>query len=352
MRPNEKVIFIDDYIIATSNPVFPCDTIVVNTSTSEQRIGDGTKKWAELVNPGSLLIVNKRVQTDRNPVNDEILDFCAAEDKWVFTPRGCFYTTANFDSNPNAVFGRFVLVVEVTITGTPTGRLKIGNGVTKLVDLPWVTNDIQFSAPAGFPTGYGVEFNGTIFAPQRFVHYGTLQTADTPTGKFHRDDGTFANVSDTFVEGPPTAVDGDIPIFDGVTGKLVADSGVKLSEMPGPTGSVGDTWQINVGSGPILKNVGGILQVRNALDTDFANMVLQLLTSEDIQVTSLVVTNGVSSVEITFDGTDIFIGTGKAWTSDNDGADSGLDADTLDGYHASNFPTEDEVILNSIIFGG
>lgn len=353
MRPQVSHMFFANDSLNTFDPVIPNNIYAVDTDTRVAKLGDGIHTWSELPSATSTIIGSKLIQTNRDPLNHELLEFCSLEDKWVFKLRGCHLTESAIDANHESVYDHLTLIVETDdVTGLPTGRMKVCDGVTELGDIPWIGLNLYDNVPDGFPDGYGIEFNGTQFEPAKFVHYDELQAAETPTGQFHRDDGTFADISDIFVEGPPTAVDGNIPIFDGTTGKVVADSGTKLADLPGPTGSVGDTWQINVGSGPILKNSGGTLYIRNYDDSIPGHIVAGSITSDEIHTGSVIITDGVDSVELSLIDGELFANGALIWTSSNDGAGSGLDADTVDGYHSSEFPTNSDMMLYAIMMGG
>jgi len=266
MRPAECFIFLSTAQWTALNPIIPVNVFAVDTDTGGIKLGDGATAWLSLETSGSAYIVNKAVQTSRNPIDEEMLEFCSTEDKWIFKLRGCLLTETNFVGASATVYPKYALIIETDdSTGIPTGRFKIGDGVTQLSSLPWsgpisITNLV----PEGFPVGSGIEYDGTGFVAQEFVHADELQEAAVPSGKFHRDDGTWA----------------------------VIDTLQDLTDIYSTAGAF------------VTLYVGG-------------------KSGEALTVT------------LTSDGTSLFIDGNEVWTSYNDGPGSGLDADTVDGFHAS-----------------
>lgn len=197
MRPTQCQIFLTDAEWADLDPVVPANVYAVSFDTVRSKLGDGSTRWSSLPFSTSILIVNKSVQTSREPVDEEMLLFCASEDKWLFKLIGCILSQTNFTGAATTVYPKYALIVEKdNSTGIPTGRFKIADGVNELGNIHWAGPiDLTDLAPVGFVNGDSIEFNGTSFVAQKFVHDGVLQVATSPTGKFHRDDGTWAGIT-------------------------------------------------------------------------------------------------------------------------------------------------------------
>lgn len=324
---------------STFNPIIPFGVFAINSDGSGVKTGNGVDKWNDLIYLGAGSIRGKSVQSNREPLNNELLVFCESQDKWVFRLQGCSDTSTNWASN-TSVFPTHALLTEVDdSTSIPTGRFKIGDGVNQFDTLPWFGADFN---KAAYSNGESVEFNGTDFEPATYLHPDDLQSATSPSGKFHRDDGTWANVSDSYVSGDTSSTANHIAIFDDTTGKSIADSGVDITTLPSATGSVGDVWQIHNGVGPKLTNVSGDLKVYKDNGTTLGNVtVADLYANYGVFPTVLVGSPATeaTSVTLTSDGTYLYVDGGKLIDVNHDGHGSGLDADTVDGKHATEFAT-------------
>lgn len=89
--------------------------------------------------------------------------------------------------------------------------------------------------------------------------------------------------------GPAGATDGNLAAFDGATGKTLKDTTVtatgaadaisKKHTQHTDTGTTSEAFQVDSGnSGPKLKNNAGVLEARNAGDSDYANVKCKALT--------------------------------------------------------------------------
>ena len=264
MRPTEHHMFWANDSLNLFDPVIPANVYAVDVDTGITKIGDGTKKWSELTSTSSTVIGSKAIQTSRDPYNNEMLLFCNTEDKWIFRLLGCAYTETECIGLSSTVFENFTHIIEVDdSTAVPTGRFKICDGIHQFGSLPWLGREFN---PDDFEAGESIEFDGSSFVPVVYLKPTELQSAETPTGKFHRDDGTWA-------------------VPDNFTGLILVSA------------TTGRFDLVKIGTG----------------DTE------------------------PLTVSLTSDGTDLFSDGNKVWTAYNDGAGSGLDADTLDGHHADAF---------------
>ena len=193
-RPFDNVFVETVANFTTHNPIIPYGVFAVNADGSGFKLGDGINVWSALSYQGSIAIRNKQVQSSREPANNELLIFCDATDKWIYRLQHCFDTVSNWESN-TSVFPTSTLLIETdNITQIPTGRFKIGDGATAFPTLPWFGTDFNLS---DFAVGESIEFNGSGWDPVTYLKPNELQSAATPTGLFHRDDGTWA-IMDTF----------------------------------------------------------------------------------------------------------------------------------------------------------
>ena len=278
MRPTDHFRFFSTAELA-SDPVIPYNVYAVDITTKEQRLGDGTKKWSELTSASSSMIGSKAIQTSRDPYNNEMVLFCNTEDKWIFRLLVCAYTETECIGLSSTVFENFTHIIEVDdSTAVPTGRFKICDGIHQFGSLPWLGREFN---PDDFEAGESIEFDGSSFVPVVYLKPTELQSAETPTGKFHQDDGTWAVPSN----------------FTGLT------------EVESETGKF---ETVIIGEGDLEEE----------------------------------------TVSLTSDGTDLFSDGNKVWTAYNDGAGSGLDADTLDGHHSTAFVVDDDALAYAIAFGG
>jgi len=190
MRPTEHHMFWANDSLNLFDPVIPANVYAVDVDTGITKIGDGTKKWSELTSTSSTMIGSKAIQTSRDPYNNEMLLFCNTEDKWIFRLLGCAYTETECIGLSSTVFENFTHIIEVDdSTAVPTGRFKICDGIHQFGSLPWLGRDFN---PDDFEAGESIEFDGSSFLPVVYLKPSELQSAETPTGKFHRDDGTWA----------------------------------------------------------------------------------------------------------------------------------------------------------------
>lgn len=193
-RPFDNVFVETVANFTTHDPIIPYGVFAVNADGSGFKLGDGINVWSALSYQGSGAIRNKQVQSSREPANNELLLFCDATDKWIYRLQHCFDTVSNWESN-TSVFPTSTLLIETdNITQIPTGRFKIGDGATSFPTLPWFGTDFNLS---DFAVGESIEFNGSGWDPVTYMKSTELQSAITPTGLFHRDDGTWAAM-DTF----------------------------------------------------------------------------------------------------------------------------------------------------------
>lgn len=198
MRPQISHLFFTNDYLNTLDPIIPPHTYAVDIDTKQAKLGDGIHKWSDLVSASSLLIVNKLIQTSRDPNDNEGLVFCSAEDKYIFRLIGCHLTETECASMATTVYPNFSMIIEIDdSTEISTGRFKLGDGVTEFGDLPWFGVDFN---PGDFSVGESIEFNGSGWDPVVYLKPTQLQSAASSTGKFHRDDGTWANVPSSVTE--------------------------------------------------------------------------------------------------------------------------------------------------------
>jgi len=188
-RPFDNVFVETVANFTAHDPIIPYGVFAVNADGSGFKLGDGINTWSNLTYQGSSAIRNKQVQSNREPANNELLIFCESTDKWIYRLQHCFDTVSNWESN-TSVFPTSTLLIEIdNITRIPTGRFKIGDGVTSFPTLPWFGTDFNLS---NFNVGESIEFNGSGWDPVIYLKPNELQAATIPTGKFHQDDGTWA----------------------------------------------------------------------------------------------------------------------------------------------------------------
>lgn len=205
-----------------------------------------------------------------------MLIFCDSTDKWIYRLQHCFDSVTNWAST-TSVFPTCTLLVETAdLTGIPTGRFKIGDGATSFPTLPWFGTDFNLS---DFAVGESIEFNGSGWDPVTYMKSNELQAATTPTGLFHRDDGTWAEMN--------------------------------------------------------------VIEHLDSIESDYASFGTVYVGGFPTEATT---------VTLTSDGTNLFSDGNKVWTEYNDGTGSGLDADTLDGHHATEFLTS--TVLEALHYKG
>ena len=191
-RPFDNVFVETVANFTTHDPIIPYGVFAVNADGSGFKLGDGINVWSALSYQGGNSIGSKQVQTSREPANNELLLFCDSTDKWIYRLQHCFDTVTNWESS-TSVFPTSTLLIETAdLTGIPTGRFKIGDGATSFPTLPWFGTDFNLS---DFAVGESIEFNGSGWDPVTYMKSTELQAATTPTGLFHRDDGTWAEMN-------------------------------------------------------------------------------------------------------------------------------------------------------------
>ena len=338
-RPQDSVVVESPTNWATLNPIVLLGVFAVSSDGSGVKVGNGVDHWNDLVYLGANAIRDKLIQSSRDPTNRELLVFCDAQDKWVYSLQGCSDTITNWESNAS-VFPTYTLMIELDEFATiPTGRFKIGDGSTTANNLPWAGSSIDTS---GWPVGYSWEFNGTSFEPASYLSPNTLQSATAPVGAFHRDDGTWSLISDVYVTGDTSSTANNIAVFNDTTGTSIIDSGVNVSDLPATTGCAGDTWQLHNGIGPKLKNVAGDLTVYKNDGVTLANATLATIIATYGTFPTILVgspATEATSVTLTSDGTYLYVDAGRLIDTLHDGHGCSFDADTLDTYHAADFAT-------------
>lgn len=278
MRPYDITQNFEQLYWETYNPIVPYNIIAVSTDTGVMKVGNGIDRWSDLPYSGSNTLGSKYIENG-SPNDNETLAFSETDDEWQYRLIGCTDTETNWNSS-TAIFGPYTMIIEVDdLTTIPTGRFKIGDGVTAFPTLPWFGADFNLS---DFSVGESIEFNGTGWDPVIYVKPTELQSATVPSNKFHRDDGTWAYLTD-------------------------------LTNLESINASYGVFPTVYIGGFP----------------------------------------TEATTVTLTSDGTSLFIDDQKVWTEYNDGTGSGLDADTLDGYHSTAFPTSPATGIagNFVAFG-
>lgn len=276
LRPLDSILIDTVANFTTHDPIIPYGIFAVNSDGSGFKLGNGIDVWSALSYQGGNSIGSKQVQTSREPANNELLLFCESTDKWVYRLQHCFDSVTNWASY-SSVFPTSTMLIETDdITGIPTGRFKIGDGATAFPTLPWFGADFDTSL---WSAGEGIEFNGAYFEPATYLKPTELQVATIPSGKFHRDDGSWASIS--------------------ISEKL------------------------------------------DSIEADYASFGTVYIGGFPTESTT---------VTLTSDGVDLFSDGNKVWTQHNDGTGSGLDADTLDGHHSTEFLTA--TVINALEYKG
>lgn len=329
----------DDKIVETVsnwtlyNPIVPYGIIAVNSDGSGFKVGDGLNKWADLDYVGDVAIRGKLIQSNRDPYNNELLVYCSSQDKWVYRSQGCIDNETNWSTN-GSIFPTMTMLVEIDdSTSRPTGRFKVSDGVTAFPSIPWFGKDFDTTS---WPTNYSLEFNGTEFEPVHYVKVDELQMSTNPVGAFHRDDGTFALISDTYVTGDTSSTVNNIVVFNDTTGKSIIDSNLNINDLPASIGTPNTYYQLDLGVGPKLTNVGGDLTVYKDDGSTLANITTNTNTSIYGQFGTVYIgfPTETTSITLTSDGTYLYIDGNRVLDINHL---IGLDADTLDGYHATSF---------------
>jgi hypothetical protein len=322
---------------ALYDPIIPRGVFALNIDNLEIKIGNGSTVWSSLGYVGGTTIGDHLIQSDRDPLQDEILIYDESSSKWLYRLHAVVDTATNWESN-NDVFPTFALLVEKNeLSNLYTGRFKISDGVTQSHQIPWAGSDIDLTS---FPTGYGIKFNGTQFEAAHFIEIGDSPASTIPTGiKFARDDGIWAEPGSGYVVGIPGATNNSIVVFDGTSGYNIKNSGVSYLDLVPSIGTPNASFQIN--NGVKLFDVSGELHVKTA--TNALSHIRSASLYSEVATHNTVYVGGypteATSVTLTGDGTYLYVDGGKLFTNLTGGHGSGSESDLLDGYHASEFAT-------------
>lgn len=147
IKPGVSQVFLTSSQWAALNPVVPAHVVAVSIDIGGQKIGDGIKTWSQLRYSGEGSIATITVQSNRLPVDNEILVMCAAENKWIFRLVGCHLTQTECTGAALTVYPKHSIIVETNdSTHIGTGRVKIADGVTNFSNLPWIGTSDEFTA--------------------------------------------------------------------------------------------------------------------------------------------------------------------------------------------------------------
>lgn len=278
-----------------------------------------------------------------------------------------FDTTSNLNThNPLLPAGTIIANIE-------TGQLRTSDGIHRYADLPSSViltiggKNIQSGGPFNDSTLY---YNGNTL----LWEFATRGIVDT-----------MANIEGDPTIFPTYAVILEVDISGVSTGRVkIADGKSTCSNLPWLNGInvYGEFATGIIGSSiewdgcqwiPVeyVTNFAPVTPTGKILfdDMTWGNITslpaLESLTSEiGVFETVYVGSSPIeeNSVTLTSNGESLFVDSQKVWTQYNDGHGSGMDADTLDGYHAADFATraemeqytvtEDDVLAYSIAFGG
>lgn len=350
-RPFDNIMYDIEANWISTDPIIPYGVIAVSIDTKGTKTGDGITKWSSIsCTSGS---IGSKLTTSRTPVNNEIVFYNSTTGKWDYRLQGIIDTVSNWTSN-NTIYPTFSLLVEVTDSGSiPTGRIKVSDGKTASNSISWT----GFNS-SSFPTGYGLEFNGTNFEATQFQHKNTLPIATTPSGKFVRDDGTWAIPGSDYIVSVPSSGNNNIIVFDGTDGHKAKDSGIPYTALITSTGTPNAYFQIN--SGVKLYDIGGELHVKDSLG-NYSNIRSYSMYTQSGTFSSFNLggfPTEPTSVTLTSDGTYLYVDGSKVFSQLTGVHGSGSIADMLDGYHATQFATheditnlEDTALIYSIVFG-
>lgn len=336
LRPLDSILIDTSTNFTTHDPIIPYGVFAVNSDGSGFKLGNGIDVWSALSYQGGNSIGSKQVQTSREPVNNELLLFCESTDKWVYRLQHCFDSVTNWASN-SSVFPTSTMLIETDdITGIPTGRFKIGDGATAFPTLPWFGSDFDTSL---WSAGEGIEYNGTYFEPATYLKPTELQVATIPSGKFHRDDGSWASISisekldsieadyasfgTVYIGGFPTESTTVTLTSDGVD--LFSDGNKVWTQYNDGTGSGldADTLDGHHADTFLVMEVSGIVNNFVAFGTTGSDLI-----DSNYSATSFATTDHVHTGYLASDGT-------------------AVDSDKLNGYDSTHFATTNHTHANA-----
>jgi len=271
-------------------------------------------------------------------------------------------TTANFTLfNPIILSGVIALCLD-------TGRLKAGNGTDHWVDLPYVGGGSIGDKPieSGTPSHneiirYESSLGEWIYSLQGAI--GTVDDWENTAATYP----TFCVLIETDED---EVLTGRIKISNGTTrSDQIEWVGFNFAEWPTGYSLVFNGSELDyehhqgfnvlpysvtpVGKVVLDDGTWGYPTIINPVET----IVADLIEVNDLYVFATMTLGGypteATSVTLSTDGTDLFIDAKKVWNAYNDGLGSGLDADTLDGYHSTAFATVPTSITanNFVSFG-
>jgi len=227
MKPDQQIIMLTNAEWIALDPIVPINIVAWSSDTGVFKIGNGTDIWSDLDYSAGKLIGNKYVESDREPVDQEELRFCSAEDKWIFKLKGCFLSETEITTITTTIYPKFCVIGEVSdSTGYPTGRYKICDGVNTFVNIPWIDYTEQYFDTDGTLTAN----SDVLLATQK----ATKTYADTKISLSDVDtDGTLAANSDSKVpsqKAVKTYSDTKIPsTYLDTDGTLSANSDTKIA---------------------------------------------------------------------------------------------------------------------------
>lgn len=168
------------------NPIILKGVLAVSVDNGGVKVGDGVNRWVDLSYVGGSSIGSKLVELG-TPFHHEIPRYNSTSELWEYTLQGYKDTKSNWESVDD-IFPSFCILIEMDdLNTTTTGRVKFSDGKTPAYQIPWIW--FNFSE---FPTNKSIYYNGTELGFKEFQEINTLARIDTPEGKFHRDDGTWA----------------------------------------------------------------------------------------------------------------------------------------------------------------
>ncbi len=314
----------------TRNPIIMYNVLAIETDTGNMKLGDGTNYWSDLqyIGNGSSGVGVLLSETEL--------------------------------SSDTTVYNEFVSIIETDdITEIPTGRFKIGDGITQVDNLPFFGGILVCGEFATGVIDKTIVWSGYEWVNKAVYTEDDFAFPTVPTGiHFLRDDKTFATIPTIY--GPLSSVNDNIVTFDGTDGIHYKDSGVSIDSIITEGGTPADTFQVDIGVGPKLTNVAGDLEVYKDDGTTLAN-ITSAETYADYGIFGTInvgFPTESSSVTLTSDGTYLYTDGGKIIDVNHDGHGSGLDADTIDGYHvaelvlANTALVEEAALVYSIVMGG
>lgn len=318
-----------DSDFASYNPIVPIGNLAITIDTYTVKVGDGVNNYNILPYIGSNSIGNKILIG--TPTNNEIIRYDNSQDAFIYSLQGIVDSATNFEST-NDTYPTFSLLIETDSLGTLTGRAKISDGSTPATLIPWLGFYID-----DFPTGYSLESNGYEFIPASYVSQNIFPTNPTGTDVLV-DTASFVPLSSIGVLKAASSIDNHVVIFDGTSGGDIQDSGVAITDIMLVDSTPSNSFQIGNG-GPILYNSSGILKIYNSDGVTLGNEKLYEIYASYGNFATIYVgyPTETTSVDLTSDGTYLYVDGGKLIDTNHDGHGCGFDADTLDTYHASYF---------------